>query len=115
MVPGRAKGVLANKPSWRKDYKVSDGGTDMIGGTSENGEDAGVWVVVGDTADGAESPEIVFIGIVETMPGYHVEGSMVLFGGEEMPIELAEYLVYVAACIILLEGADRSLEISSIC
>ena len=70
-------------------------------------------MVVRDAADGVEAAKVVFIGIVGSVPGYHVEGRMVLAGGEEMAVEFRQECV-VGGLVVFDEGGGRGLEVAGI-
>ena len=104
--------VFLYEPSWRKNYEVCDRCADVVALCCEYGEDAWIWVVVGDAADGIEAAEVVLVWIVPSMPGNDVERSMVLFCCEEMTVEFA--YERPLALGVFFERSDRSLEISRV-
>ena len=69
-------------------------------------------MVEGDGADGVEAPEIVFVGVVETVPGDYVEGGVGLLGGEEVSIEFGEEGVF-SGCVFV-ETGDWGLEVARV-
>ena len=115
MVPRGAEGVFRDEPARREDDEVGDRGAGMVRGASEHSEDAGVGVVIGDAADSGEAAEVVFVGVVEAMPGDDVEGSVILGGGEEVPVPFTGYFVNIATGMVFFEGADGGLEVARVC
>lgn len=66
-------------------------------------------MVEGNTADGGEAAQVVFVGIVEAVPGDDVEGCMVLSGSEEVAVEFGQDLVGGAG--VFVEGGNGGLEV----
>lgn len=71
-------------------------------------------MVVGDGADGAEAAEVVFVGIVEAVPGDDIEGGVSLRGGEKAACEFREERVGCGARRIFDEGSGGGLEITGV-
>lgn len=69
-------------------------------------------MIEGDATDGVESPQVVFVGIVQTMPGYDVKGRMCLGCGEEVAVEFRED--GVCACGVFFETCYGGLEVPSV-
>lgn len=111
MVPRRAERVFCHEPAGRENYKVGDCGSWSGGGGCEDGEDAGVRVVVGDGADGVEAGEVVFVGVVEAVPGDDVEGGVCLCSCEEAAGEFGKDGVCGVPGSVFSEGGFWGLEI----
>lgn len=71
-------------------------------------------MVEGDGADGVEAAEIVLERVVGSMPGYDVEGSVCLCGGEEVPVEFAEDGVPRAGAVVLGESSNGALKVAGV-
>lgn len=105
--PGR---VFHDEPAGRDGCEIDGVSRLAVGGGGENGEDAGIRVVVEDAADDAEAREIIFVGVVGTVPGSDVEGGVVLLAGVESACEFGYHRPSrrSARCGSIL---DRSIEI----
>lgn len=114
MVPGRAERVFCDEPAGRENHKVGDCGSRGGGGGCEDGEDAGIRMVVGDGADSVEAGEVVFVGVVEAVPGDDVEGGVCLCGCEEAAGKFGKEGVCCVPRSVFSEGGFRGLEISRV-
>ena len=114
MVPRWAEGVFGDEPTGWEDDEVGDCGARVVGGAGEDGEDGRVGMVVGDAADGVEAAEVVFIGIVCSVPGDDVERSVVLEGGEEAFIEFADDSVGGGGGDVMNVGSCRGFEVPGV-
>lgn len=90
VVPGGPECLFRYQPAGRKNDKVSHSGAQVFRWGCENREDAWIWMVVGDGANGTEASEIVFIGVVEAMPGDDVKGRVRLRSRKEAASKLRE-------------------------
>lgn len=117
MVPRGTKRVLGHEPAGREDDKVSNGGSDMVRWSSEDGKYGWIRVVEGDGSDGVEAAEVVLVRVVVTVPGDDVEGSVVLSGRKEGVVEFAQDAVFLG-CIrvlfVIIKGCNRSLEVTRV-
>lgn len=80
----------------------------------EHREDTWVGMVVGDGANGAEAREIVFVRVVEAMPGDHVEGRVCLGSSEEAASKFREQSVCGRARGVFDKRRGRSLKVAGI-
>lgn len=83
VVPRGPECVFRYQPTGRKNDKVSNCGAHVFRWGGEHREDARVGMIVGDGTNGAEAGEVVFIRVVEAMPGDDVEGRVCLGGRKE--------------------------------
>lgn len=111
MVPRRAERAFCHEPAGREYYKVGDGGSWGGGRGREDSEDAGIWVVVGDGADGVEAAEVIFVGVVEAVPGDHVERGVRLCNCEEAAGEFGKEGVCGVPGSVFSEGGLWGLKI----
>lgn len=114
--------ILHDEPPWRDDREVYDRVSGLtVGRCGENSEDAGVRMVVKDAAEDAEASEIVFEGIICTMPGCDVEGGVILLACVETAGKFGDDCPgrWGASCDAVVdrsfEMSDWYLEISGIC
>ena len=84
----------------------------MVRGRRKNRVDARVGVIERYAANGGVSGQIIFVGVVESMPSDNVEWGMILLGREEMAVEFGQY---VPCCIgIFVKGRHGCLEVACI-
>lgn len=115
MVIRRTVCILADQPPGREDDKVRNGRASDSRVHREHSEDARVWVVVGNSADGVEAPEVVLHRVVVPMPCNYVEGSMLLGRIEEIAIKFARDGVGTRCRpSVICERCHRHLEVAGI-
>ena len=88
--PGRAKRVLGDQPTRRKDHEIAISGAGGVARCRQYGEDRRVGVIEADTAQRIEAGEIVNIGRVIAVPGDDVERRMVELGCPEIALKLGD-------------------------
>jgi len=112
VVPRRAESILLHEPARWEDDEVGDGGADVVGGAGQDGEDAGIGVVVADAADGVEAAQVVLEGVVGSVPGNDVERRVLLGRREESAVELCEDSPVVGG--VFVEASNGSLEVARV-
>lgn len=112
MVPRGPERVFLHQPAGREDDKVSDGGADVVGLRCQDRVDAGIGVVEGDAADDAEAAQVVFVGVVQAVPGDDVKGRVVLLGRVQVACEFGGQSP--GGVGVFVEGGDRGLEVAGV-
>ena len=114
MVPGRPEGDFSHEPAGWKDDEVGDGGPQVVRLGGQDSEDGRIRVVEGDGTYRVEASEVVFVGVVGTVPGDNIEGRMILCCGKEVPREFGEDGVGGLSAVIFCEGGDWGLEVARV-
>lgn len=86
--PRRTEGLFLDQPARREDDEICDCSAVHCAGTREHCKDGRVGVVVRDGADRAEAIQVVFVGIIVSVPGDDVVWRMVLLKLEELTQKL---------------------------
>ena len=115
MIPGRPECTFCDEPAGREDDEVGDCSARDGRRSGENSENGRVRVVIGYATNSVKAAEVVFVGIVRSMPCYNVEWRMRLCGGKKTTVELGQQSVFcLGAGMVFDEISGRGLKVTCI-